>query len=61
MNPERWQQIKQLYNSALEIEPDRQKAFLDEACAPRRAKGDFSFTVKQDFLHRLDPVRHSGK
>jgi len=33
MNPERWQQIKQLYNSALELEPDRRDAFLREACA----------------------------
>ena len=33
MNPERWQQIKRHYNSALEIEPGRREAFLDEACA----------------------------
>jgi eukaryotic-like serine/threonine-protein kinase len=33
MDAERWQQIKQLYNSALELEPDRREAFLDEACA----------------------------
>ncbi len=33
MDPERWQRIKQLYNSALEIELDRREAFLEEACA----------------------------
>ncbi len=33
MNPEGWQQIKRLYNSALQIEPDRREAFLREACA----------------------------
>ena len=33
MNPERWQQIKRLYNSALELEPARREAFLQEACA----------------------------
>jgi eukaryotic-like serine/threonine-protein kinase len=33
MNPERWQQIKRLYNSALEIDPGRREAFLAEACA----------------------------
>jgi len=33
MNPERWQQTKRLYNSALELEPDRREAFLQEACA----------------------------
>ncbi len=31
MNPERWRQAKELYNAALEIEPDRRKAFLEEA------------------------------
>ena len=33
MNPERWQQIKQLHNSALELEPARREAFLRETCA----------------------------
>ena len=33
MNPERWQQIKQLYNSALELDPSQRNAFLREACA----------------------------
>ena len=33
MNPERWQEIKRLYNSALELESDRREAFLQEACA----------------------------
>jgi serine/threonine protein kinase/dipeptidyl aminopeptidase/acylaminoacyl peptidase len=33
MNPERWQQIKRLYNSALELEPDRRQAFLQQACS----------------------------
>ncbi len=37
MNAERWQRIKQLYNSALDLEPDRQEAFLDEACADDEA------------------------
>jgi eukaryotic-like serine/threonine-protein kinase len=32
MNPKRWQQIKQLYNSALEIDQDRREAFLQKAC-----------------------------
>jgi serine/threonine protein kinase len=31
MNPERWQQIEQLYHSALEREPDQRSAFLAEA------------------------------
>ena len=32
MTPERWQQVKELFNSALEREPGHRPAFLDEAC-----------------------------
>ena len=33
MNADRWQQVKQLYNDALELDAARRNAFLDEACA----------------------------
>lgn len=33
MTAERWQQIEQLYHTALEREPDQREAFLDQACA----------------------------
>ena len=33
MNPERWQEIKRLYNSALELESHQRGAFLEKACA----------------------------
>src|SRR5438128_2325365 len=33
MNPERWQQIESLLQSALEREPDQRATFLDQACA----------------------------
>ncbi len=33
MNPERWRKIESICNSALDMEPDRCRAFLDEACA----------------------------
>ena len=32
MGNERWERVKQIYNSALECEPDKQEAFLNEAC-----------------------------
>jgi len=32
MNPDRWQQIGQLYHTALELEPAARATFLDEAC-----------------------------
>ena len=33
MSEDRWQRVKDLYNSVLELEPDRRDAFLREACA----------------------------
>jgi len=33
MTPERWQQIDKLLESALEQEPDRRAAFLEQVCA----------------------------
>jgi hypothetical protein len=33
MTPERWQQIKAVFNSALERAADERSSFLDEACA----------------------------
>ena len=33
MRPERWQRIKELFESALEREPDKRAAFLDRECA----------------------------
>ncbi len=33
MNPERWQQIERIYNSALAVEPGRRESFLEEVCA----------------------------
>lgn len=32
MNPQRWQQIDQLFHAALEREPDRRPAFLSQSC-----------------------------
>jgi serine/threonine protein kinase len=32
MIPDRWRQVEELFHSALEREPDRRGAFLDEAC-----------------------------
>src|SRR5204862_8020020 len=33
MTPERWQQLKQIFQSALERNPAERSAFLSEACA----------------------------
>lgn len=33
MTPERWQQLQDLFNAAVELTPNQQAAFLDQACA----------------------------
>src|SRR6185295_1388994 len=33
MTPERWQQVKAIFNSALEYRPDERESFLSQACA----------------------------
>lgn len=33
MTPERWQQLKQIFQSALERKPAERSAFLSEVCA----------------------------
>ncbi len=33
MTPERWQDVKRVLNAALEHEPDKRSAYLDDACA----------------------------
>ena len=33
MNPEHWQQVKELFHSALSLDPRERNAFLDRACA----------------------------
>src|SRR5688500_13938730 len=33
MSPERWQKLQALFNAAVELTPEQQAAFLDQACA----------------------------
>ena len=33
MSVDRWQRVKEIYNSALDLEPGRREAYLREACA----------------------------
>ena len=49
MTPERWQQVKRLVNSALELTPEERPAYLDRACS-----GDHSLRREVDAL--LDSV-----
>jgi hypothetical protein len=45
MTPERWQQVKELFHSALERESNHRALFLDEACA-----GDVSLRKEVESL-----------
>lgn len=47
MNPDRWRKIEQIYNAALELQPDRRDAYLAEACA-----GDDSLREEVEALLR---------
>ena len=45
MKPERWQQLDQLFHSALEREPEEGAAFLDQTC-----RGDESLRQQVEAL-----------
>ena len=32
MDPERWKRVQELFNAAVELDPARRTAFLDESC-----------------------------
>src|SRR5215813_15112699 len=49
MKPERWYQIDQFLDAALELPPDKRAAFLDEACA-----GDDALRKELDALLASD-------
>jgi serine/threonine protein kinase len=49
MDPERWQQIDQLFQGSLDLEPERRSAFLDEAC-----RGDQELRDKVELLLASD-------
>lgn len=54
MNPERWKQIDQLLDTALELDSDERKAFLEEACA-----GDQELRKELETLIASDRRAHS--
>src|SRR6266404_7533657 len=54
MKPERWKQVDQLLDTALELPPEKRAAFLDQACA-----GDEELRKKLDALLASDDGAHS--
>lgn len=54
MKPERWKQVDALFDAALELEPDKRAAFLDQACA-----GDEALRKEVDTLLDSDRQAHS--
>src|SRR6476661_709213 len=64
MSPERWQQIDEIYHSALEREPEGRSAFLEQACA---GDGDLRREVESLLAHErsgsalLDPIEQQAR
>jgi eukaryotic-like serine/threonine-protein kinase len=53
MNPERWQQVADLYDAAIEREPEARRAFLAEACGD---DADLRREVESLLAHEHTPV-----
>jgi hypothetical protein len=53
MTPERYQQIDQIFQAALELDPAQLPAFLDEACSGDGTLGGISnhFGARRSDLH----------
>src|SRR4030095_17249473 len=49
MNPERWREVEDIYQSAIEIEPDSRGAFLEKVC-----KGAAALRSEVESLLELD-------
>ncbi len=50
MNPERWEEIKHLYNAALEIEPEKRNSYLEKQCL-----GDENLRLEIESLLAQEP------
>jgi hypothetical protein len=50
MMPERWERVKEIYDSAFHVRPPERRAFLDRACAKDPA-------LRQEVERLLDPRR----
>ena len=66
MKPERWQQIDKLLEQALEREPDRRGAFLDEACngdaaLRQEVESLLSAHARAEGFTEAGPMRTPGK
>jgi len=50
MTPERWERVKEIYDSVFHVRPPERRAFLDRACGQDRA-------LRQEVERLLDPRR----
>ncbi len=53
MTPERWKQVKEIFNAALDRSVDERETFLDEACG-----GDLS--LRQQVEHFINRYEQAG-
>jgi non-specific serine/threonine protein kinase/serine/threonine-protein kinase len=59
MTPERWQRLQALFNAAMELTPEQQNAFLDQACGDDltlRREAESLINSQNDATQRLQSV-----
>jgi len=54
MSPETWQEIKRIFDAAVELEPAAQGAFLDTACPDATARREIEKMLAADYATVLD-------
>ena len=54
MSPETWQEIKRIFNAAVELDPAAQPAFLDTACPDAFARREVERMLAADYATVLD-------
>ncbi|HEX7333061.1 MAG TPA: serine/threonine-protein kinase [Pyrinomonadaceae bacterium] len=54
MSPETWQEIKLIFNAAIELEPSEQSAFLDSACLDAGTRREVERMLAADYATVLD-------
>ena len=54
MSPETWQEIKRIFDAAVDLEPSAQWAFLDSACPDRTTRREVERMLAADYATVLD-------
>jgi non-specific serine/threonine protein kinase/serine/threonine-protein kinase len=63
MTPEHWQRLQELFNAAVELPPEQQAAFLDQACADDpalRRQAESLILASEDATQRIHGAIHEA-